>query len=118
MDALGLELTQLRTDFSPLTKTLRSMAGDAKTEACAMVRGGTDKARVQAGKAAEMARVQAGKTAELVRAQAGKAAEVARVQAGKTADQVATSIEKRPFTSVLVTLAVGTLMGVLFGRTR
>lgn len=129
MDALGLELTQLRTDFSPLTKTLRSMAGDAKTEACAMVRGGADKARVQAGKAAEMARVQAGKAAELVRAQAGKAAEVARVQAGKavdvarvqagkTADQVATSIEKRPFTSVLMTLAVGMLMGVVFGRTR
>lgn len=107
MDALGLELAQLRTDFSPLTKTLRTMAGDAKTEACAMVRGGADKARVQAGKAAEVARVQAGKAAEMV-----------RVQADKTADQMATSIEKRPFTSVLVTLAVGMLMGVMFGRTR
>lgn len=129
MDALGLELAQLRTDFSPLTRTLTSMAGNARTEACAMVRGGADKARVQAGRTAEVVRAQAGKTAEMVRTQAGKAAEVARVQAGKAtemvreqagkaAGQVSTSIEKRPFASVLVTLAAGMLMGVAFSRTR
>ena len=118
MDALGLELAQLRTDFSPLTRTLTSMAGNARTEACAMVRGGADKARVQAGRTAEVVRAQAGKTAEMVRTQAGKAAEVARVQAGKAAGQVSTSIEKRPIASVLVTLAAGMLMGVAFSRTR
>ncbi len=85
MDALRQELAQLRTDFSVMTKTLKGMAGDARTEAYAKVRDGADKARVQAGKAA---------------------------------DQVSTSIEERPFTSVLVAFAVGMLMGVLFGRTR
>ncbi len=85
MDVLRQELAQLRTDFSAITRTLKNMAGEAKTEACAKVRDGADKARVQAGRAA---------------------------------DQVSASIEERPFTSMLVTLAAGMLMGVLFGRAR
>ena len=53
MEALRQELAQLRTDFSVMTKTLKGLAGDARSEAYARVRDGADKARVQAERAAD-----------------------------------------------------------------
>lgn len=49
-----------------------------------------------------------------LRENAGKA----RERAGEAADTVTHSIEERPFTSVLVSFAIGLVLGLLVGRQR
>lgn len=53
MEALRLEMQQLRTDFSAMGKTLRDMAGTVGTDAYARMRDGAEKAKVRAGQAAD-----------------------------------------------------------------
>lgn len=53
MEALRLEMQQLRTDFSAMGKTLRDMAGNVGTDAYARMRDGAEKAKVRAEHAAD-----------------------------------------------------------------
>jgi ElaB/YqjD/DUF883 family membrane-anchored ribosome-binding protein len=53
MEALRLEMQQLRTDFSAMGKTLRDMAGNVGNDAYARMRDSAEKAKVRAGHAAD-----------------------------------------------------------------
>ena len=85
IDALRLEMQQLRTDFSAMGRTLKDIAGNVSNDAYARFRDNADRARLRAEDAAE---------------------------------RVTHNIEERPFASVLVALAMGVVLGLVFSRQR
>ena len=53
VEALRLEMQQLRADFSAMSRTLKDIAGDVGSDAYARVRERAGKAKAQAERAAE-----------------------------------------------------------------
>jgi ElaB/YqjD/DUF883 family membrane-anchored ribosome-binding protein len=85
IEALRLEIQQLRTDFSTMGRTLKDIAGNVSSDAYARFRDNADRAKLRAEQAA---------------------------------DTVTHNIEERPLASVLVALAVGVMLGLVFSRQR
>jgi ElaB/YqjD/DUF883 family membrane-anchored ribosome-binding protein len=53
IEALRVEMQQMRNDFSSMARTIKDIAGDAGTDAYARMREGAEKARERAEHAAE-----------------------------------------------------------------